>query len=102
MPVLAVFEVELLPDPPAAAVEGYERYRAAVPALVARFGGTYLVRAATGESLEGPPLVGQRRWHVIEFPDADAARAFWSCDEYRALTPLRAGAVEVRAVLLGG
>lgn len=100
MPVYAVFEVEVEAEPTAAAAAGYERYRAAVPALVERFGGRYLVRAGRGESLEGRATTG--RWHLVEFPDADAARAFWSCADYLALKPLRAGAADVRAVLVEG
>ena len=99
MTVHAVFEVQIDPEAPAEAAERYARYKAAVPALIERFGGRYLVRAARGEALEGPPSHGV--WHVIEFPDAAAARAFWSCDDYLALTPLRDGIATVRAVLVG-
>jgi uncharacterized protein (DUF1330 family) len=82
------------------ALAAYDRYRAAVPALIARFGGRYLARAAEAETLEGVTRVS--RWHLLEFPDADAARSFWSSPDYVALTPLRAGAATVRAVLVGG
>lgn len=99
-PVYAVFEVHIDADAPPEAQQSYDEYRAAVPALIARFGGRYLVRAAVPESLEGEPSHG--KWHVVEFPDRESALDFWACDEYRALTPLRAGAAEVRAVLLGG
>jgi uncharacterized protein (DUF1330 family) len=99
-PVFAVFEVRINGEASPEAQRSYEEYRAAVPALIARFGGRYLVRAALPESLEGVPSDG--KWHLVEFPDRESALAFWACDEYRALTPLRAGAAEVRAVLLGG
>ncbi|MEJ7562494.1 MAG: hypothetical protein WKF45_08220 [Ilumatobacteraceae bacterium] len=36
MAVYAVFEVELLTDPSPHEADGYERYRAAVPELIAR------------------------------------------------------------------
>jgi uncharacterized protein (DUF1330 family) len=99
MSVYAVFEVRIEADPTPEAAAAYERYRAAVPALVERFGGRYLARAARGEAIEGPATSG--RWHLVEFPDEDAARGFWACEEYRALVPLRAGAADVRAVLVG-
>jgi uncharacterized protein (DUF1330 family) len=99
VPVYAVFEVILRPDAGPEAQEAYDRYRAAVPALVARFGGRYLARAAAGELLEGGPEPGQR-WHLIEFPDAEACRAFWAAPEYRAIAPLREAAADVRAVLV--
>ncbi|MGD9703278.1 MAG: DUF1330 domain-containing protein [Acidimicrobiia bacterium] len=101
MSVHAVFEVRIVPGAAPDAVERYEQYRAAVPALIERFGGRYLARAVTGEALEGPAPTEPTRWHLIEFPDAASAHAFWDSPEYRALAPLREGAAEVRAVLLG-
>ena len=98
MTVYALFEVTLLDDPSADAVAAYERYRAAVPELIAAHGGRYLARAATGAALEG--RAAGDRFHLLEFPDAEAARAFWSSPEYLALKPGRDGAVSVRAVLI--
>lgn len=94
MAVYAVFEVEVVDD----AAGGYQQYRAAVPALIERFGGRYLVRAGSGEALEGRATTA--RWHLVEFPDLAAAHAFWDCPEYLALKPLRAGAADVRAVVI--
>jgi uncharacterized protein (DUF1330 family) len=96
MTVYAVFEVEVHDDHS----EAYAAYRAAVPALIERFGGRYLARAATGRALEGAPTTG--RWHLVEFPSADAAEAFWSCPEYLELKRLRADAASVRAVVIEG
>jgi uncharacterized protein (DUF1330 family) len=98
VPAYAFFEVTLLPDPTPEAVAAYDRYRAAVPAMVERHGGRYLARAWSGEALEGTPAAD--RFHLIEFPDADAARAFWAAPEYREITSLRGDAVDVRAVLI--
>ena len=98
MTVYALFEVTLLDDPSADAVAAYERYRAAVPELIAAHGGRYLARAATGTALEG--RAAGDRFHLLEFPDAEAAQAFWSSPEYLALKPGRDGAVSVRAVLI--
>lgn len=99
MTVYAVFEVEIDPHADAAAIARYDEYRAAVPALIARHGGEYLVRAGSGRALEGPATSG--RWHLVAFPDAESAEAFWASEEYRALQPLRHGAADVRAVLIG-
>lgn len=93
-----MFEVSMLDDPSTDAVAAYARYRAAVPELIAAHGGRYLARAATGTALEGDQAGD--RFHLLEFPDAEAARAFWSSPEYLALKPGRAGAVSVRAVLI--
>lgn len=100
MSVYGVFEVDVADDPTEADRRGYDEYRAAVPALIDRFGGRYLVRAGSGRALEGRVTSG--RWHLIEFPDVESAEAFWNCPEYLALVPLRAGAATVRAVLVEG
>jgi uncharacterized protein (DUF1330 family) len=92
--VFAVFEVDVH-DPGS---DAYSAYRAAVPALIEKFGGRYMARAATGRALEGAPTTG--RWHLVEFPSAEAADAFWSSPEYAELKVLRADAVSVRAVLV--
>lgn len=98
MPAYAVFEVTLLDDPSPMAIAAYERYRKAVPELIDAHGGTYLARAAAGEALEG--AAAGDRFHIVEFPSADAARAFWESPDYLALKPGRDGAVSVRAVLI--
>ena len=98
MTVYAMFEVVLRDDPTPEAVEAYNAYRAAVPALIERFGGRYLARAWQGEVLEGAPAGD--RYHLIEFPDAEAATAFWTSPEYQPLQPGRRGAADVRALLL--
>lgn len=93
-----MFEVTLLHDPAPEAVAAYERYRSAVPDLIAAHGGTYLARAWCGEALEGPGAGD--RFHLLEFPDAATARSFWDSPEYRRLKQGRDGAVAVRAVLI--
>jgi uncharacterized protein (DUF1330 family) len=102
MTVIAVFEVRLLPDTDADAEARYAEYKARVAPMIEAAGGRYLLRAALGETLDGDATGdADRRWHVIEFPSVEAARAFWSSDEYAEIVPLREGAVEVRATVLG-
>jgi uncharacterized protein (DUF1330 family) len=98
MPAYAVFEVVLQPDPTPEAIAAYDAYRAAVPSLIEAAGGRYLARAWAGEALEGSSAGD--RFHLIEFPDADAARRFWSSPDYLAIKDGRADAADVRAVLL--
>ena len=94
MTVYAVFEVDVHEDDS----EAYTSYRTAVPGLIERFGGRYLARAAPGRALEGAPTTG--RWHLVEFPGAAEADAFWTCPEYNELKAMRSGAATVRAVLI--
>jgi uncharacterized protein (DUF1330 family) len=100
MAAYAFFEVRLTPDPSPEALAAYDRYRAAVPAMVEAHGGRYLARAWSGEALEGAPAAD--RFHLIEFPTADHARAFWSSPEYLEIVGLRGDAADVRAVLIEG
>lgn len=67
--------------------EAYARdYAAHVTPLVAAYGGHYLVRGGAVSRLEGEP---PSRVVVLEFPDAEAARALWNSPAYRALAPVR-------------
>ena len=98
MPAYAFFELVLHDDPSPEALAAYERYRVAVPRLIERHGGRYLVRAWPGTALEGAPAGD--RFHLVEFPDAAAAEAFWTSPDYLAVKHGREGAVSVRAVLV--
>lgn len=98
MAVYTFFEVTLRPDATDADRAAYDEYRSAVPAIVERHGGRYLARGWTGRELHDGP-VGDR-FHLLEFPDDDAVRAFWESPEYRAIAPKRLGAATVRAVVV--
>jgi uncharacterized protein (DUF1330 family) len=78
----------------------FEQYRAAVPAVIAQYGGRYLVRGGGVTALEGAH--DGRRQVVIEFPSREAAERFWHSPEYAAAKQLREGAAEVVALLVPG
>lgn len=78
----------------------FEAYRAAVPAVIAKFGGRYLVRGGKVEPMEGDP--GLDRVVILEFPDAAAARAFYRSEEYAPLLALRLSASEGTMALVEG
>jgi uncharacterized protein (DUF1330 family) len=67
--------------------ERYSPYRAQVPAIIAQYGGRYLVRAGTVQPLEGK--LGFDRFVVIEFPSLEAAKRFYESPEYAPLLLLR-------------
>ncbi len=98
MTAYAFFEVRLKAGASEADRAAYDRYRVAVPPLVEQHGGRYLARAWNGTALEGSPPGD--RFHLIEFPDAEAARAFWASPDYRAISLQRGGAADVRALLI--
>lgn len=66
---------------------GFARYVAEAPAVVARFGGRYLIRGGASEVLEGNPQIN--RTVVIEFPDMQSIKDFYSSQEYQALVAVR-------------
>src|SRR5579863_9082801 len=80
--------------------EAYKQYAAAVPPIVAKFGGTYLVRGGQTLAVEGEPPRG--RIVVIEFDSLAAARSFEDSPDYQAITPLRHKAASSRVFLAEG
>lgn len=65
----------------------YEKYRRQVPAVIAAYGGRYLVRGGAVEVLEGD--AAPKRQVILEFPDMARLKAFYHSPEYAALIPLR-------------
>lgn len=80
--------------------KSFEAYRQAVPAVIARFGGRYLVRGGTVETKEGDP--GLNRVVILEFPDMVAARAFYDSADYAPLLALRLAAADGTVALVEG
>ena len=78
----------------------YEPYRPLAAASIARFGGRYLVRGGKADLFEGAPA--PERTVVIEFPDADTARRWYSSDEYQAALKIRQATSRGRVMLVEG
>ena len=79
---------------------GFERYRAAVPEVIARFGGRYLIRGGELHHVEGElPL---KRLVVLEFPGMQAARAFYDSADYAPLLKLRLETTRSEVALVEG
>jgi uncharacterized protein (DUF1330 family) len=78
----------------------YERYKGAAAAAVAAYGGRYLVRGGNVQVLEGswlPP-----RFVILEFPTAEAARAWWASSEYGPAKALRQSVADTNMILVEG
>ena len=74
-------------------------YGAAAGKLVEAFGGKYVLRGPGAELLEG--AFGDGASVVIsEWPDKDAARAFWHSPEYAEVKKLRLGLADVQVLLI--
>jgi uncharacterized protein (DUF1330 family) len=80
--------------------ESFGAYARTVPAIVAEFGGEYLVLGGQQEALEGD--WGATRLVMHRWPSAEHARAFWNSDAYQAAKPLREGTGEFRVMLVDG
>ena len=76
-------------------------YGKAAAALVAQFGGRYVLRAPGVELLEGE--FGNGASVVIsEWPDKQAARTFWNSPEYAEVKKLRHGLAQCQVLLVEG
>lgn len=65
----------------------FDAYRRQVPAVIAAFGGRYVVRGAPLDVVEGSlPFA---RMVVVEFPSLIGARRFYESAEYAPLLKLR-------------
>ncbi len=74
-------------------------YGKAVPALVAKHGGEYLVVAPGAELLEGT-LEGYSSVALSRWPDKAAAQRFWNSAEYAEVKKLRDGLADCQVLLV--
>jgi uncharacterized protein (DUF1330 family) len=94
MPAYVIVDIEVT-DP-----RRYEDYKRQAQETVHAFGGRYLVRGGVAERLEG--TWEPRRVVVLEFPDVDAARTWWSSEAYRPAKALRHATATTSMVLVEG
>jgi len=81
-------------------VAAYETYKAQAPALIARHGGSYLVRGGAHEVLEGSWT--PTRLVLLRFPDRAAIDAFMGDPDYAPLKALRARVARTDMVAVEG
>ncbi len=80
--------------------EAYEGYKKLTPAAIAAYDGKFIVRGGETEVLEGDWK--PNRIVVLEFPDADKARAFWHSEEYAAPKLIRQENAATNMILVNG
>jgi uncharacterized protein (DUF1330 family) len=78
----------------------YSQYKARTPAIIARYGGRFIVRGGTVETLEGEPR--NRRIVIVEFSSMEAARAFYNSPEYQEAKDIRTAASDAHFVIVAG
>ncbi len=94
MPVYVIADIEVVDQ------SLYEQYRQGVPATIAAHGGRYLARGGATEVLEGS--WSPKRCVILEFPDMERFRAWWSSPEYAPLRAIRQKAAKSHLVVTQG
>jgi uncharacterized protein (DUF1330 family) len=77
-----------------------DAYRRLAEATIAKYGGRYIVRGGTVETLEGGPA--PKHVVVVEFPSIERARAWYRSPEYAEALELRRDALDRRLILVDG
>ena len=94
MPVYAIGDIEVTD------AAGYARYMEAVPEIVEKYGGKYLVRGG-----EAHPLEGDWKPHrivVLEFPDKPSLMRFYEAHDFAALKAQRQAVSHSRMIAVEG
>jgi uncharacterized protein (DUF1330 family) len=94
MPAYVIVETDIS-DP-----EQYEQYKAASPGAVTAGGGRFVARGGDLAVLEGD--WEPSRLVILEFPDLDAAKAWYASERYQAAKQLREGAASLKMVAVQG
>jgi len=80
--------------------EKFEKYRSLVPASLTPYGGRFVVRGGTVETLEG--TWAPSRLVILEFPSAAQAKAWWHSNEYAEAKLLRQASSRGQFLLVEG
>lgn len=78
----------------------YNEYIKVTPGIIAKFGGRFIARGGETVTLEGP----EEKWRmvVVEFPDLEKAKEFYSSPEYTDAKKIREGAALAQFVAIDG
>jgi uncharacterized protein (DUF1330 family) len=94
MPAYVIVEITVRDE------ETYAQYRARVTDQIRQYGGEYLVRGGNTEALEGDWL--PRRIVLLRFDSMEAAKRWWSSDDYAPLKALRQASADTNMILVEG
>ena len=81
--------------------DAYQSYKAQVTPIIEKFGGKYLVRGGTHETLEND-LWAPTRLVILRFPDRDAASSFIHSPEYAPLKKIRRDNSDSTVIIVEG
>ena len=94
MPAYVIVEVEIHDK------EQYEDYKKLTPASLLPYQGKFIVRGGATELLEGE--WDTKRLVVLEFPDKQLAKQWWSSAEYAPAKALRQRTASTKMILVEG
>jgi uncharacterized protein (DUF1330 family) len=80
--------------------QAFEDYRQRVPAVIAAYGGRYLVRGGAIHELEGKKSAS--RMVILEFADMARLQAFYNSADYQTLLAIRQGAAKSTLLAVEG
>jgi uncharacterized protein (DUF1330 family) len=80
--------------------ERFATYSSQVPAILAKYGGQYVVRGGAPERVDGPEP--PERLVVLRFESREAARAWRGSPEYLAILPIREATSTSRVYIVDG
>jgi uncharacterized protein (DUF1330 family) len=78
----------------------YEDYKKLTPASLASYGGKFIVRGGKAELIEGEQE--PKRIVILEFENAEKAKAWWNSPEYNEAKKLRHDTADSRMILVEG
>ncbi len=78
--------------------EDYQEYVRRNSLIVPRYGGRFVARGGTCDVLEGD--WDAYRVVLIEFPDCEAARAWYNSPEYQEILPIRHGNAQTHTLAI--
>jgi len=80
--------------------ERFQTYADQVPAILARYGGRYVIRGGAPERVDGPSPPD--KLVVLRFESREAARAWRNSPEYLAILPIREATSTSRVYIVDG
>lgn len=80
--------------------EEYQKYASQTPAVIAKYGGRFLVRGGKVEFAEG--VWGPDKWVMLEFPTMEALKRWYDSEDYQRIIGIRKRSTQTNAVAVEG
>jgi len=81
-------------------MEQYQQYMKLTPAIVEKYGGTFIIRGGDKVILEGPDV--PERIVLLKFDSIEAVERMYNSDEYQAAIKVREGAAQASFIVMEG